>query len=148
MSENLTHDFDLLKLGFEGEQGITAELFNKYGRTYEPRQIIIREGESGHEVYLIVSGRVVVTERIRKGSYRVLSSLGPGEIFGEMAILDATQRSATLISATVTKVLALNRQAFDTILKSHPRWTFKLLGALAGRIQHGLNQLGDLHGTH
>lgn len=145
MTNQSGYDDDLIKLGFEGEQAITAELFLKYGKTYEPKQLIIKEGDRGHDVFLIIAGKVVVAERIQKGSYRVLSSLGPGEIFGEMALIDGTPRSATLIAATQTKVLALNKSGFEMIFKSHPRWTFKMLTALANRISHAFKQLSELH---
>ncbi|MCB1172793.1 MAG: cyclic nucleotide-binding domain-containing protein [Leptospiraceae bacterium] len=145
MDTEITHDFDLMKLGFEGEQGLTAELFLKYGKTFEPRQIIIREGEAGHEVYLIIAGKVVVTEKIKQGNYKVLSSLGAGEIFGEMAILDNTPRSATLIAATQTRLLALDKSSFELIFKTHPRWAMKILTALSRRIQNAFQQLEDLH---
>ena len=62
MSETQAHesgpqDEDLRKLGFEGEQAITAELYAKHGKSYAARQVIIREGDFGREVYLIISGR-------------------------------------------------------------------------------------------
>ena len=129
------HDYDLMKLGFEGERAITAVLFFKYGRTYKPKEIILKEGDRGSEVYLIISGKVVVTERIVKGSYRVLNSLGPGEIFGEMAMLENAPRSATLIAAIDTKLLSLTPDQFEKIFKTHPRWAFKILVALGRRIQ-------------
>lgn len=141
------HDFDLMKLGFEGEQAITADLFFKYGRTYKPKQIILKEGESGREVYLIISGKVVVTERLNKGSYRVLNALGPGEIFGEMALLEAAPRSATLIAALPSKLLALSPENFEKIFKSHPRWAFKILTALGRRIQQSLQQVQAHYGS-
>lgn len=144
---NQPHDFDLIKLGFEGEQAITAELYQKYGKAYETRQIIIKEGDVGHEVYLIISGRVVVTERVKKGSYKVLNSLGPGEIFGEMAILEGTNRSATLIAASPTKLLALTRENFEMIFKSHPRWAFKMLTALGRRIRSAFQQIEEHYGS-
>lgn len=136
-----THDFDLMKLGFEGEQAITAELFYKYGKTFNARQIIMREGDFGKEVYLIISGKVVVTEKVEKGSYRVLNYLGPGEIFGEMAMLENAPRSATLIAATSSKLLALTQENFTKIFKSHPRWAFKILTALGNRIQTAFTQV-------
>lgn len=139
------HDFDLVKFGFEGEQAITAELYQKYGKAYENRQIIMHEGESGHEVYLIISGRVVVTEKVKKGSYKVLNSLGPGEIFGEMALLEGTSRSATLIAASPTKLLALTRENFEMIFKSHPRWAFKMLTALGRRIRIAFSQIEEYY---
>ncbi len=134
-------DFDLMKLGFEGEQAITADLFFKYGRTYAAKQIIIREGEMAKEVFLIISGKVVVTERVERGSYRVLNSLGPGEIFGEMAMLENAPRSATLIAATPCKLLALTPKNFERIFTSHPRWAFKILTALGRRIQTAFAQV-------
>lgn len=146
--ENLNdNDFDLMKLGFEGEQAITAELFLKYGRTYAPKQIIIREGEMAKEVFLIISGRIVVTERVQKGSYRVLNSLGPGEIFGEMAVLENLPRSATLIAGTAAKVLALTPANFERIFRSHPRWAFKILSAIGKRIQNALSQVEQHFGV-
>lgn len=135
------HDFDLMKLGFEGEQAITADLFFKYGKTYNPKQIIVREGDAGREVYLIIAGKVVVTEKVERGSYRVLNHLGPGEIFGEMAMLENAPRSATLIAATSCKILALTPANFEKIFKSHPRWAFKILTALGKRIQKAFGQV-------
>ncbi|MEQ9365838.1 MAG: cyclic nucleotide-binding domain-containing protein [Leptospirales bacterium] len=135
MTANPDQDLDLLKLGFEGEQAITAELYQKHGRSYDAKQIVIREGDFGREVYLVISGRVVVTEKVERGSYKVLNSLGPGEIFGEMALIEGAPRSATLIAAAPTRLLALQEKDFATIFQSHPRWAFKILGALGRRIQ-------------
>lgn len=132
---------DLLKLGFEGEQAITADLFFKYGKTYEARHIILKEGDFGKEVFLIIAGKVVVTERVNKGTYRVLNTLGPGEIFGEMAMLENAARSATLIAATQAKILVLTPQNFETIFKSHPRWAFKILTAVGRRILTAMGQV-------
>ncbi len=141
-----SHDYDLMKLGFEGEQAITMDLFFKYGRTFEARQIIIREGEYSKEVFLVIAGKVVVTEKVDKGSYKVLNSLGPGEIFGEMAMLENTARSATLIAASPCKLLALTPQNFGKIFKAHPRWAFKILGALGKRIQTAFAQVEAHYG--
>lgn len=147
--ESTTNDsnLDLQRLGFEGEQAITADLFLKYGKTYEPRQIIIREGEFGREVYLIIAGRVVVTEKLNRGSYRVLNSLGPGEIFGEMSMIENAPRSATLIAATHCKILRLKPAEFEMIFQSHPRWAFKILTALGKRIQTAFHQVEQYYGA-
>ena len=141
------HDYDIMRLGFEGEEAITEEIFSKYGRNYEPKRIIIQEGAGDREVFLIISGRVVVTEKMHKGSYRVLNSLGPGEIFGEMALLDNKERSATLISATQVKLLAFTPENFEKMFKTHPRWTFKLLGGLAKRLQAAFQQVEKHYGV-
>jgi CRP-like cAMP-binding protein len=137
------YDLDLLKLGYEGERGITQELFVKYGINCAPKSIIIQEGEVGSEVYMIISGKVVVCEKLQKGSYKVVAALGPGEIFGEMAVLEGKTRSATLIAKSPVKLLKLSKEDFNFIMKTHPRWAFKLLGALAKRITNTFFQISE-----
>ncbi len=139
------HDYDLIKLGFEGEQAITQQLFFKYGKTYAPKKIILREGEYGKDVYIIISGSVLVTERQKSGQYKILNRLGPGEIFGEMAMLEDAPRSATLIAATDAKLLVLAPEHFEKIFQTHPRWAFKIIGALCRRIQSAFQQISDYY---
>lgn len=136
------HDYDLMKFGFEGEQAITNELFFKYGKTYEPKNIIIREGDYGQDVYLIISGKVVVAEKLQSSNkYKVLATLGPGEIFGEMAMIDGEPRSATLVAASPCKILVLTPENFEKVFKTHPRWALKILAALSKRIQNAFEQV-------
>jgi CRP-like cAMP-binding protein len=136
------HDYDLMKLGFEGEQAITNELFYKYGKTYEPKQIIIKEGDYGKDVYLIISGKVVVAEKLSTSNkYKILATLGPGEIFGEMAMIDGQPRSATLVAATHCKILVFTPENFERVFKTHPRWALKILAALSKRIQNAFEQI-------
>ncbi|MFN3603306.1 MAG: Crp/Fnr family transcriptional regulator [Leptonema sp. (in: bacteria)] len=140
------HNYDLMKLGFEGEQAITNELFFKYGRTYQPKQIIIKEGDFGKEVYLIISGKVVVAEKnASSNKYRVLATLGPGEIFGEMAMIDNQPRSATLLAINPCKILVLSPEDFEKVFKTHPRWSLKLLSALSKRIQNAFEQIQNYY---
>lgn len=139
------HDYDLMKLGFEGEQAITQQLFFKYGKTFAPKKIILREGDYGKDVYIIISGLVLVTERQTSGQYRILNRLGPGEIFGEMAMLEDAPRSATLISATDVKLLVLTPDQFEKIFQAHPRWAFKIIAALCRRIQSAFQQVANYY---
>lgn len=139
------HDYDLIKLGFEGEQAITQQLFFKYGKTFEPKKIILKEGDTGQDVYIIISGMVLVTEKQKSGQYRVLNRLGAGEIFGEMALLENEVRSATLISATDVKLLILSPEQFEKIFQTHPRWAFKIIGALCRRIQSAFTQISNFY---
>ncbi len=140
------HDYDLMKLGFEGEQAITNELFFKYGRTYQPKQIIIKEGDYGKDVYLIITGKVVVAEKqLSSNKYKVLATLGPGEIFGEMAVIDNQPRSATLVAATQCRILVLSPMDFEKVFKTHPRWALKILSALSKRIQNAFEQIQNYY---
>ncbi len=76
-------------------------------RSFEAREKICEQGEVGHELYVIVSGNVAVMS----GDQR-LATLGPGETFGEMAVLDAEPRSATVFADEFTEVLAIGSKAF------------------------------------
>lgn len=138
-------EWDITKLGLEGEQAITNDLFYKYGKTYEPKQIILKKGDLGKDVFLILSGQVLVAEKLTTGKYKVISTLGPGEIFGEMAAFDDQPRSATLIAASPCKILVFSPETFEKIFKNHPRWALKILAALSRRIQNAFEQIENYY---
>lgn len=80
--------------------------------TYEPGHTIVQEGEVGDVLYVVVHGEVSV---VRGGV--VLARLGPGETFGEMAVLDAEPRSATVRATEETTVLAVASEDFYDVLR-------------------------------
>jgi HEAT repeat protein len=79
--------------------------------SYHPGETVVREGELGDRLYVLVHGRVEVTVAGQKKA-----SLGPGEAFGEMAVLDASPRSATVTAAEETEVLCIGSEEFYEIL--------------------------------
>ncbi|NJK87177.1 MAG: cyclic nucleotide-binding domain-containing protein, partial [Bacteroidales bacterium] len=98
------------------------ELRVKYGRKFIPKQVIIPEGDSKKEVYVILNGEVFVTTKILTG-YRIIATLGPGEIFGEMAFFDDTPRTATIIAKTNVDAIVLKPENFVEVYKKSPEWT-------------------------
>ena len=70
------------------------QLFARFGKTCEPGEVLFREGEHGEEMYVLQEGAIRITKAV-KGEEKTLALLGPGEFFGEMAILNAIQRSPT-----------------------------------------------------
>jgi CRP-like cAMP-binding protein/serine/threonine protein phosphatase PrpC len=83
---------------------------------------IFAEGETGVELYLLVQGEVSV---IRGGTG--VAHLGPGSTFGEMALLDQPERSATVEALSPGELLVISREAFFTLLKANPNLAVKLL---------------------
>ncbi len=91
---------------------------------------IVREGEIGHEFYLIASGAATVKRDGRK-----VAELGPGNYFGEMALLDRGPRSATIISEEPTELIVLGQREFLGVLDQVPAVAHKLLVGMATRLR-------------
>jgi CRP-like cAMP-binding protein len=90
-------------------------------RRYPAESVIFREGDAGDALYVIAQGRVRISRRIAGGE-EALAILGPGEIFGEMAILDpeSTGRSADARAHEEVLLLALTRARFEGMEKADP----------------------------
>ncbi len=91
---------------------------------------IVSEGDVGTVFYFIVDGKAAVTRRGRK-----VVELGPGQYFGELALLDSLPRSATVKASTDMTLLAIGQRDFEAILKESPSTTRKLLVATASRLR-------------
>jgi len=99
-------------------------------RTYGPGQYICREGEEGLEMYMILVGRVEVVM-----GQDTLATLGDGEYFGELALLDDAPRSASVRAAEATTLLALPRDLFMNMLELHPSFATRIIRILSQRLR-------------
>ena len=104
-------------------------------QSYAPGQDILREGDSGVGAYIIRSGRCEVFQK-RGGEQVRLAELGPGDFFGDMALLDEFPRSATVRAAEPTTCLGLTRWHFRGILESHPQIALAILPVLVKRVRN------------
>lgn len=96
---------------------------------FDRRQAIVREGQTGLRMYVVVEGRVAVSVM-----GRVVERLGPGGAFGELALVDQSARLASVFAETDCQVLPVNRDAFLQLVKISPEFATSLLGALAERL--------------
>jgi CRP-like cAMP-binding protein len=87
---------------------------------YGAGQIIFHMGELGDTFYIIESGEVEVLAPDLRGQQAVINRLGPGEFFGEIALLRAVPRTATIRVVSTTRLLGLSREDFDQVMKRHP----------------------------
>jgi len=115
-------------------------LFEKFGKLYQPGQIIFSEYEPGDNFYFILHGTVRIT-KIVSDKEKTLDTMSDGDIFGEMAILEAQPRSATVIAETEVKVLEFNKANFEMLLQSNPQMALKLLKIFCNRIYDAKRQL-------
>jgi CRP/FNR family cyclic AMP-dependent transcriptional regulator len=98
--------------------------------------VYVRQGETGVGLYVLIGGRALVWQRHTDGTDRQLATLGAGELFGEMALLDTFPRSATVTAHELTSALVIPIFDFRALLHSDSAIAIKLLAALSRRVRH------------
>jgi CRP-like cAMP-binding protein len=91
---------------------------------------LVREGATGHEFFVIISGTAKVTRRGRK-----INELGPGDSFGELALLDRAPRNATVVAETPMELAVIGQREFAGIIDDVPGFGRKLLAGMAARLR-------------
>ena len=96
---------------------------------------VFHEGDHSDACYLVRSGDLRVTREHSDGRAIALATLGPGDIFGELAMLDGEARSASVETLTDSQLLALSAADFRRLLADHPQISVKLVVALTRRLR-------------
>ncbi|MBN1922605.1 MAG: cyclic nucleotide-binding domain-containing protein [Anaerolineae bacterium] len=108
--------------------------------SYAASDVLFREGDPGNAMYIILAGQVVVI----KGSFdapTVLGYRGPGEIIGEMALLENAPRSASVIAMENLRLLRVNHEDFQVLLNNRPGIGRKIMAVLSARLRNTGNAL-------
>jgi len=109
-------------------------------RTFRSSEIIMREGELGLGLYVIVSGKVKITTKLNeKGIF-----LENDSVIGELSLLDGLPRSATITAEEVTKCLLLTRESFNKISEKYPEIPCSMLPFLAKRFRSAEQNSAEL----
>jgi CRP/FNR family transcriptional regulator, cyclic AMP receptor protein len=93
-------------------------------------KVLARQGEQGDAFYLLASGSAQVE---RDGT--VLGTLGPGDFFGEIALIDHGPRTATVTTSEPSRVLVVGHREFESLLDEFPALRADILAALAARVR-------------
>jgi CRP/FNR family transcriptional regulator, cyclic AMP receptor protein len=101
--------------------------------------VLCEEGTIGREFFFIVDGRASV----RRGGRKV-AALGPGDYFGELALLDRQPRSATVVADTDMVLLNMSQREFTGLLEEVPALCRKMLAAMAGRLREADSTVSSL----
>jgi CRP/FNR family cyclic AMP-dependent transcriptional regulator len=109
------------------------EIFKRFSVTIPQGSIIFCEYAPGDNFYLIQSGRVQIV-KIMGNIEKILDILNPGEVFGEMAILEEAPRSASAIALDKVQALEFNRANFEMLMRGNPQIAWKLLKLFTKRI--------------
>lgn len=101
----------------------------------ESGEVIFEEGDAGDRCFVIYDGAVKVLRRLQDGNRITLARLGPGSIFGELALFEGDRRSATVQAAEQTIVVGLGARDVTTILRRDPEASFGMALMLAQRLR-------------
>ena len=104
-------------------------------RRYPKDTVVFFENEEGDTLFMILEGRIKVTILGDDGREIILTMLGPGDLFGEMALLDNEPRSATAIAVEETELLSLHRIDFQTVIVENPEVSAALIKVLSARLR-------------
>ncbi|HON77536.1 MAG TPA: Crp/Fnr family transcriptional regulator [Spirochaetota bacterium] len=115
-------------------------IFDKFTVEYEPNELIFCEFEPGNEFYVIQTGRIKIVKIINNNE-KTLDVLKPGDIFGEMAVLEEEPRSASAIAMEKSRLLKFHRDNFDALLQGNPQIAYKLLVIFSKRIYDAKRRL-------
>ena len=93
-------------------------------------KVLVNEGETGHEFFVILDGTARVTRRGKR-----VATLSPGSAFGELALLDRAPRNATVVAETPMELVVLGQREFAGIIDEVPGFARKLLAGMASRLR-------------
>jgi CRP/FNR family cyclic AMP-dependent transcriptional regulator len=105
------------------------------GRRYGKHDVLVHEGDSADALFIVVDGAVSVSNITAEGKEVILSILKAGDTFGEMGLLDAQPRSATVRALRDTHVMILGREVFMNLLERRSSLNQALLASLAQRLR-------------
>lgn len=106
-------------------------MFTEDAVAYQAGEVIFEEGQEARAMYIVRRGSV----ELKRGGER-LETLGPGAVFGEMALVDPAPRSATAIAGAQCELVALDEHAFRQLVQRVPGFALELLRTVVQRLRH------------
>lgn len=126
------------------EPDLAALSLSLRDRRVKKGEVLFREGDPGHELYLIREGTVIVSKLVTGRVEQVLARIGVGEVFGEMSLFDEAPRSATIQAETDSVLLCLDREGLRRLIETRPRAAAAFLFRLVRLFIARLRATGDL----
>lgn len=131
---------------FSGLDARTREVVEQHSalRAVRKNTVVIQKGDESGVLYVVISGRLKVTVADGQGKEVILNTLGPGDYFGELAILGDMPRTATVMSLEDSKLLTLSRKAFLDLVREQPDLALAVIRNLTERVSQLTEQVGRL----
>src|SRR5512144_197322 len=118
-------------------------LSQRFSKKFPRGTVLFREGDPGREMFVVQAGRVQIAKRV--GSVEMLlATLGQGEFFGEMSILNNKPRSATATVSEEAQLLVIDPKTFDAMIRGNAEIAIRMIKKLADRLQEADGQIENL----
>lgn len=104
-------------------------------RRFARGEVIFHEADPGDSLHLIAKGRVAIRVTTPVGEVATLAVLGPGDFFGELALLGPASRTATVTALEKSETISIHRDAFETLKSEHPSVETFLTGVLGAQVR-------------
>src|SRR5438045_2320220 len=123
--------------------GAEETLFQRFGKEFPKGTVLFKEGEPGKEMFVLQAGRVAISKKVRD-TEKVLATLGPGEFFGEMAIISNKPRNATAVVSDNAKLLVIDPKTFEGMIRGNSEIAVRMIKKLAERLSEADAQIENL----
>lgn len=130
--------------------GLDAASLESVGRGMRARrfrrgEVIFHQGDPGDALFIVMGGAIKIMLPSETGDEAILATLRPGDVFGELALLDGAPRSATAVALEATETLILPRDQFRELLATEPAIRDALLASIAAELRRLTNHVEELH---
>jgi CRP-like cAMP-binding protein len=119
------------------------EPLNRFAREFPQGTVLFREGEAGKQMFVVRRGLIGLSKNVQ-GMEKFLSTLGPGEFFGEMAILNGKPRTATATVLEAAQLLVIDPKTFESMLRGNGEIALRMIKKLADRLAEADAQIENL----
>ena len=113
-------------------------------RKFARNAILFSKGDEGNTIYFIAAGRVKAVINDHNGREIVLNQFGPGEFFGEFALLDGKPRSATMVTKEAVEAIVIRRDDFQRLVLSQPDVMLELMQTLLKKLREATDKIESL----
>ncbi|WP_052808180.1 cyclic nucleotide-binding domain-containing protein [Methyloterricola oryzae] len=104
-------------------------------RHFDAEHVLFRQGDAGDVLYIVQSGQVRIVSQADEAAELVVNQLGPGDVFGEMALLDDAPRSAGAVTQSPAVLLLLTRPDWLKVLGEHPQLALEIIRGLSAKLR-------------
>lgn len=113
-------------------------------RNFANGETIFQRDDPGESMMIVLSGRVKISNFTADGKEAVLNFIEPGQVFGEIAVLDGKPRTADATAIEATELFELQRRELIPFLESHPACAIRLIEAVCGKLRHTTRMVEDI----